>query len=97
MNRAFTVQPEAQAEIQEIYDHLEEGKPGLGDRFVDGLEACCSYIRQFPFGHQVRRGHYRHAMIAGFEYRVVYMVDGGDIYVYQVRHTSRKPVKKFGP
>jgi plasmid stabilization system protein ParE len=97
MNRTFTVQPEAQAEIEQIYDHLEEAKPGLGDRFVDALEVCFNYIRRSPLGHQIRRKHYRHAMVEGFSYRIVYTVDDDDIFVYQVRHTSRKPTGAFGP
>jgi plasmid stabilization system protein ParE len=97
MSRRFTVQPEAQREIADIYDHLEGLRPSLGDRFVDALEVSFGYIRQFPFGYQVRRGHYRHAMIEGFDYRVVFVVDGKDIYVYQVRHTSRRPIRAFGP
>jgi hypothetical protein len=93
----FTVQPEAQAEVQEVHDHLEHLRPGTGDRFAAELKACYMHIRQFPFGFQVRRRHYRHAPVKGFPYRVVYMVDRRHIYVYQVRHTTRKPSLRFGP
>jgi hypothetical protein len=97
MSHGFTVQPEAHAEVAEIHDYLEAAKPGLGARFVDALEVSYTYIRQFPLGFQIRRKHYRHAMVAGFDYRVVYMVDGDHIYIYQVRHTSRRPSREFGP
>ena len=36
-------------------------------------------------------------MLQRLKYRVVYRVDGSAIYVVQVRHTSRKPSKRFGP
>ncbi len=36
--------------------------------------------------------------VEGFSYfRVVYDVVGTNITVYQVRHTSRRPSKRFGP
>ncbi len=40
---------------------------------------------------------YRHALVKGFRYRVVYAIRGDLVVVYQVRHTGRKPSKKFGP
>ncbi len=36
-------------------------------------------------------------MLAVLPYRVVYGVEEDTIYVYQIRHTSRKPNKRFGP
>jgi hypothetical protein len=28
---------------------------------------------------------------------VVFTIDGDTVYVYQIRHTSRRPSKQFGP
>lgn len=92
----LTVQPEAQAEIEAIRDVLETERAGLGDRFVDALAETFGYIRQFPAGFQLRRGRYRHAPLSGFDIRVVYMLDEGHVYIYQVRHTSRRPSTRFG-
>lgn len=36
-------------------------------------------------------------MLHKLKYRVVFDVEGDTVFVYQVRHTSRKPSKKFGP
>jgi hypothetical protein len=40
---------------------------------------------------------YRHGYLRGFPYRVVYLVEGEAIYVYQVRHTRRNVDPEFGP
>ena len=49
-----------------------------------------------PF-RQVRKEPFRYASIQGYpHYRVVFVVDGKVITVYQVRHTSRKPDPRFG-
>jgi len=54
-------------------------------------------IKADPYGYQLRKGAYRHAMLHRLKYRVVFEVEGNTVFVYQVRHTSRKPSKKFGP
>jgi len=36
-------------------------------------------------------------MLHKLRYRLVYRVHGSVVYVVQVRHTSRKPSKRFGP
>ena len=98
MNRVvIIVQPEAHAEVIEIFDHLEEVKPGLGHRFLDQLEECFDLIRQYPIGFQIRWKHYRYGYLEGFDYRVVYMIDGDHVYIYQVRHTARDVSPEFGP
>ncbi len=77
--------------------YLEDRAPGHGFRFLDELDRCYGYIQDFPRGFQERRGRFRHAMLAVLPYRVVYGVEEDTIYVYQIRHTSRKPNKRFGP
>ena len=80
-----------------IRDWYEEKSVGLGERFVQALEASYKQIRSNPF-RQVRKSVYRYAYIDGFpKYRIVYAVDQETITVYQVRHTSREPHPEFGP
>lgn len=94
---ALKVRDEAQVETEQIKAGYDDYSPGLGDRFVDALEAAYRHIQEFPI-YQIRKGIYRHAQIEGFpRYRIVYVVDDETVIVYQVRHTSRKPSKKFGP
>ncbi|MCC6400225.1 MAG: type II toxin-antitoxin system RelE/ParE family toxin [Flavobacteriales bacterium] len=47
--------------------------------------------------HAKRKGPYGHAMLPKLPFRVVFEVQDEKVIVYQVRHTSRKPSKKFGP
>ncbi|MBL0127536.1 MAG: type II toxin-antitoxin system RelE/ParE family toxin [Flavobacteriales bacterium] len=94
---AFVVEPDAQEDAWEAASYLELRSPGEGLRFLNELERCYRYIRDFPHGFQERRGRFRHAMLDVFPYRVVYEVDGGTIHVYQIRHASREPSKRFGP
>ncbi|MBK8613083.1 MAG: type II toxin-antitoxin system RelE/ParE family toxin [Flavobacteriales bacterium] len=97
MSYTLNVQPEAEEDAALIFDELEEMTPGLGQRFLDALDDLYGYIEQFPFGFQKRYKDYRHGYLRRFPYRVVYLVEGDAIYVYQVRHTRRIEDPEFGP
>ncbi len=97
MSYTLVVQAEAEHDAALICDDLEEITPGLGHRFLDALDDLYGYIEQFPFGFQKRYKHYRHGYLRRFPYRAVYLVEGDQIYVYQVRHTRREVDPEFGP
>jgi mRNA-degrading endonuclease RelE of RelBE toxin-antitoxin system len=97
MNYSLVMDPRAIKEVRAIHDYREIEKKGSGDRFVGALIDCFTQIKANPFSCQVRKGGYRHVMLHRLKYRIVYEVEGSTVFVYQVRHTSRKPSKKFGP
>ncbi|MDQ3101375.1 MAG: type II toxin-antitoxin system RelE/ParE family toxin [Bacteroidota bacterium] len=75
----------------------DKRKNGLGDRFLDELQKCFNSIRANPFRYQEQKDAFRHAYLNVFPYRIAYKVKGSDVFIYQVRHTSQKPSKQFGP
>lgn len=97
MKYTLQVDPKALKEVRTVYQYRELEKKGSGDRFIDALVDCYASIKADPYGYQLRKGGYRHALLNRLKYRVVYEVEGTTVFVYQVRHTSRKPSKKFGP
>ncbi len=97
MSYKLMIRLAAQAEAAEIHDWYEARSKGLGGRFADALEECLRSIQQNPKGLQLRKGKFRHDLVARFPYRVVFTVDGDTVFVYQVRHTSRRSSKRFGP
>lgn len=97
MTYTLVVKPSVTAEATRIYAYREKEQPGQGERFIAALVECYGRIKAAPHGYQVRKGEYRHAMLTKLKYRVVFRVKGTRIYVVQVRHTSRRPSKKFGP
>lgn len=91
------VRQAALEEADEISAWYEAQSAGLGDRFLDALDNCFDDLKVNPF-LQLRKEPFRFASIKGFpSFRVVFVVDGDVITVYQVRHTSRKPHPTFGP
>ena len=97
MTHELVVRPKAAEEIVAAYIWLEAEKPGRGERFLEALDKCYSLITQHPLGAQIRVKHYRHVQVEGFDYRVVFAMIGKTVNVYQVRHTSRRASKRFGP
>lgn len=98
MKYRLEVSPKVLLEVARIFVYREKNQgKGSGDRFLKALEDCYKEIRSNPHGYQVQKEPYRHAMLHKLPYRLVFEVDEGTVYVYQVRHTSRKPSRKFGP
>lgn len=98
MSPALVVRDAAVEDASRIYRWYEDQSAGLGLRFLLALDELYSLIEANPYGFQLRKDNFRHAFVHGFpRYRVSYDVDGRQITVYQVRHTSRKPDKRFGP
>jgi uncharacterized DUF497 family protein len=96
MNYSVVVRAAAQAEAVDAFLWYEARSKDLGVRFADALQACLDHLVINP-KHQKRKGDFRHIMVNRFPYRVVFVVEGSTVYVYQIRHTSRRPSKRFGP
>ncbi|MBX2971607.1 MAG: type II toxin-antitoxin system RelE/ParE family toxin [Flavobacteriales bacterium] len=61
------------------------------------MDECYDSILANPYRYAVREGAFRHAMLHKLKYRVVYRIKDQTVYVVQVRHTSRRPSKRYGP
>jgi hypothetical protein len=82
---------EAFAELNEAERFLELRVAGLGLRFRNEVDACLRYIQSKPLSYAERRGGYRHGIVAKFTYRVIYKVNGNEIFVAAVYHGKRRP------
>jgi len=97
MKYRLDVAPSVVKEARKIHLHREKEKKGAGDRFIGALVDCYARIKADPYGYQIRKDPFRHVMLHRMKYPLVYKVEGQLVSVVQVRHTSRKPSKKFGP
>ena len=90
------VQPEAQAEIEAIRKYQNEIDPKRARRFLLALEECLRELGDLAT-FQKRKRSFRHVMLKELPYRVVFEIEGDKVFIYQVRHTSQRPSKRFGP
>lgn len=98
MKYRLDIAPRVSREVAHSYLYREENQgKGAADRFVKALDDCYAHILANPYGSQVRKEPFGHIMLHRLKYRVVNKVEDELVSVVQVRHTSRKTGKKFGP
>lgn len=97
MNYRMVVRGSAARDVLEAFFWYHTIRPQLGDRFMAALKECYDSIEAGPQGYQIRKGDFRHAMLRKFPYRVVYEIDGQEVFIYRVIHVKRKPHPKYGP
>jgi len=93
MGADLIVAPEAERDIGEAYAWYEDRRPGLGEEFLNCVDACIHAVCRMPEMHARAHGDYRRALVRRFPYAVFYEYAGGRVTVYSVFHTSRDPDK----
>lgn len=83
------VVPEAQDDLAAIYDWYEAQRIGLGEDFLDCVDACFEKIRRTPELYGIAFETYRRALVRRFPYAVIYEADESAISIHGVFHTSR--------
>ena len=96
MKYTVVVRASAQAEAAKAFLWYEQRSKGLGLRFADSLNACLDQLSKNP-AFQLQKNGFRYVELEKFPYRVVFIVEETSVYIYQIRHTSRKPSARFGP
>ena len=93
MADSLVLVPEAEADVLEAYGWYEERRRGLGEEFLNCVDACLNGILRQPELYAVILEQYRRAMVRRFPYAVFYEVTGDVVTVYGVLHTARNPDK----
>jgi plasmid stabilization system protein ParE len=85
--------PEAETDLSEAYDWYEQQRAGLGDQFLDAVNACMSAVCASPRMHRVVFKTYRRALVRRFPYGIYYEYDdtSDTVTAYVVIHTARNP------
>ena len=85
--------PEVQQDLAEASAWYESRRTGLGDEFLDCLDACIAAILRMPEMQAVVHKQYRRALIRRFPYAVFYECKEHTVTVYAVFHAARDPAK----
>lgn len=83
--------PEAQLEFLEVVRYYEECRPGLGLRFLQGVESASENIMEAPFRYRVLKSPFRRYLLPKFPYAIIYTIEPDHIRILAVAHTKRKP------
>lgn len=94
MKRPLELREEAWLEWQEASLRYDLEKQGLGDRFDKAVLAALEHLVTVAAKYQVRENGFRYAPVSKFPYRIVFELDGETVVVYNIYHTSRRPLKR---
>jgi plasmid stabilization system protein ParE len=86
--------PDAQNDLQEVYDWYETKLSGLGDRFIDAVEKRLLQLANTSGIGAIRYEDIRCTMVPDFPYLIHYGVNlvNKQLIAYRIFHTSRKPL-----
>ena len=85
------MQPEAEQDLDEIYQFLESRLSGLGFDFLADLSNVFELLEENPFIFQKIYADKRRALIQRFGVSVIYKITGNIVYLLAVIHNSRNP------
>lgn len=92
--RHLELRDEAWLEWQDASLHYDLEKQGLGARFDKAVLAALEHLTSVTARYQVRENGFRYAPVAKFPYRIVFEIDEDTVVVYNIYHSSRKPLKR---
>jgi hypothetical protein len=88
------IKEEANLETIEAYLYYEKKRPGLGEEFLEHLDAYFDRITVNPKHFPQKRKPYREAFIKRFPFLVIYEITRNKVIVYSVFNTGQNPEKK---
>jgi len=86
------ITPRAALDIENAARWYEREMPGLGDRFLDQLDATLNRIEQTPLIYRQRRGSVRPAMMRRFPLAVYFAIRDSEVHVLSVLHHAREGI-----
>lgn len=88
----LALSPEAQADLQTIYDYLNERSPEGCLRVLTSLEACFVQLERFPLlGYIGRVEDTRELQVSRYPYLIIYdLPDATQIHVLRILHSAQK-------
>lgn len=78
-------------DVRSASEWYERQSPGLGEAFVDALDASLHHVRDFPRSYPVDYRGARRCLMPRFPYCVYYRIDVDGVVVLACFHVSRDP------
>lgn len=91
MSRRLIVRPDAEADLREAFLWYERQRQGLGDEFLDEVDAALGSIHRYPLMYPVIYKEAHRALTHRFPYGVFYLLGPTSIVAIAVFHSSRDP------
>ena len=79
--------------LEYLYSESERAASIVGNAILDEVEKLAAHPSAHPLDRFKKHndGNYRACIV--FSYRISYYLDGNNIYILRIRHTSREPLE----
>jgi plasmid stabilization system protein ParE len=91
VNWPLIISPEAEADLADARSWYDGQRAGLGDEFLQCVEAVFEDVRRIPSLYGEVFQDLRLGLVRRFPYAVVYRADDDQVTVVAVYHTRREP------
>ncbi|WP_390936284.1 type II toxin-antitoxin system RelE/ParE family toxin [Parapedobacter soli] len=97
MPNTVIISSAAEKELQDSFEWYEEQRLGLGERFLNQIDAAVMTVGNNPQLFPVKVGTYRQYVVSTFPFVIVYeyIPENQLVYILHIFHTSRHPKKKL--
>ena len=95
MNYSIHIHPEAEEQLEKMAFYLEEQRNGLGLLFIREFYETLDYLEQYAHSQPAKRKAFRQIIIGRFRVLAVYLLNGTQVHIYNIIHTSVHPVKRY--
>jgi len=93
MAAELIVAPEVEQDVAEAHAWYESRRIGLGEEFLNCVDACIEAICRTPEMYATVFENYRRGLVRRFPYAILYEYVEDRVTVYSVFHTARDPEK----
>lgn len=76
-------------DIQDAYNWYEEQLEGLGEQFLEEIDAIIPYLILYPKSIGVRYKNFRMVTLSRFPYLIAYHIEKNNIIIHRVSHSHR--------
>jgi toxin ParE1/3/4 len=83
--------PEAEEDLDEIFNWYDDCREGLGYEFLISLDECVTIIQANPLFSFNVSDTVRRATLSRFPYAVYYTIENNTVYIHVIMHQFRDP------
>jgi toxin ParE1/3/4 len=91
VSQIFLITPDAEEDLAEAKAWNNRQKKGLGDEFIDNIDAAVDRIRRIPEGATEVYPGVRRVVVQRFPYGVFYKVEPDHIAIIAIYQNKRDP------
>jgi toxin ParE1/3/4 len=85
--------PRAQRDLEAIAEYLVQRSPSGAKNVLAAIKSSAEILEAFPeIGRVVDDAGRRRVPVSRFPYVIYYRIEGNEVFILHIRHTSRRPI-----